>query len=284
VKPKLHILAVGINAYEDEGWVLPSGQNIRFKPLTLALKDAEAIAAELEKAGADYYGDVKVKTALDKQATLAGLNQVIEEMSAAISPRDTFVLFAAAHGQSDPKTGRFYLIPQDYHGGLNPEALKSRAISQELLQDWLVNKIKARHGIILFDTCESGALVDGYARSRLGVSLSEAAIGRLHEATGRPVLTAAAGDQSAGGLTALGHGLFTAALIEALYKGDRNGNGYIEVTELADYVQNRVPQLGKGGEIRAAAPERRNADDQEGPQSPRFGTTGGDFKLVKRLQ
>ena len=163
-------------------------------------------------------------------------------------------------------------------------AIFSGAISQELLQEWLVNKVKARNAVILLDTCQSGALVDGYTRSRLGVNVSEAAVGRLHEATGRPILTAVAGDQSAAGLTALGHRLFTAALIEALHKGDRDGDGYIEVSELADYVQDRVPQLGKGGEIRSAAPKRRRANDSEGPHSPRFGTTGGDFKLVKKVQ
>jgi hypothetical protein len=42
---------------------------------------------------------------------------------------------------------------------------------------------------ILLDTCESGALVNGYARSRVNDPASEAALGRLNEATGRPVLT-----------------------------------------------------------------------------------------------
>jgi hypothetical protein len=49
--------------------------------------------------------------------------------------------------------------------------------------------------------------------------VSEAAVGRLHEATGRPVL------------------------MEALHKGDTNGNGKIEVAELAAHVERRVPEL-----------------------------------------
>ena len=68
-------------------------------------------------------------------------------------PRDTFILFAAAHGKSE--AGRYYLIPQDYDGGPDPEALAKRAIDQSMLQDWLANRIKARKALILLDTCES---------------------------------------------------------------------------------------------------------------------------------
>jgi hypothetical protein len=36
-------------------------------------------------------------------------------------------------------------------------------IDQERLQDWFANRIKARRGLILLDTCESGALVTSRA-------------------------------------------------------------------------------------------------------------------------
>src|SRR5262249_43504843 len=151
-----------------------------------------------------------------------------------------FVMFAAAHGISN--NGRFYLIPQDHQGGDNPEALASRAIGQERLQDWIANRIKAKKAIILLDTCESGALVSGYTRSRTDAPASEAAIGRLHEATGRPVLTAAAAGKAAfEGYKS--HGVFTFALMDALHQGDSNGNGLIELSELVMHVQGLVPKL-----------------------------------------
>jgi hypothetical protein len=46
--------------------------------------------------------------------------------------------------------------------------------------------------LILLDTCEAGALTSGFARLRVNGPASEAGVGRLHEATGRPVPTAAA--------------------------------------------------------------------------------------------
>ena len=207
-----------------------------------------------------------------------------ESWLAEISPRDTFVFYAAAHGYT--VGGNYYMIPQDYQGGPDPVALKARAIGQDSLQDWIANRIKAKKAIILLDTCESGALTSGYTKSRTEGPVSEAAAGRLHEATGRPVLTAASGGKSAyEGYK--GHGVFTYALMEALHKGDTNNNGTIEVTELAAYVETRVPELFaelkangwvvKGVTVAAARGAGGDA------QSAHFGSTGEDFSIVARL-
>jgi hypothetical protein len=67
-------------------------------------------------------------------------------------------------------------------------------------------------------------------------------VGRLHEATGRPVLTAAAAGKPAfEGYR--GHGVFTSALIDALFHGDTNGDGLIELSDLAVHVKNTVPKI-----------------------------------------
>jgi WD40 repeat protein/uncharacterized caspase-like protein len=281
VKPTLHVFAIGINGYVDKGWRPPgSGETLAFPPLNLAVNDAEALASALKQAGSGQYAAVKATLALDTDATAAGLQQIIERMAPEINPRDTFVLFAAAHGTSHQ--GRFYLIPQDYDGGTNPASLQERAIGQDRLQDWVANRIKARKAILLLDTCESGALVGGYTRSRIDVPASEAGIGRLHEATGRPVLTAAAeGKPAFEGYE--GHGIFTWALLDALKNGDRNGNGYIELSELVAHVQDQVPKIAAklNGRGRAAVAARGSTDAR---QSARFGSRGEDFAVVRRLQ
>ena len=194
----------------------------------------------MEKAGAGQYEKVAATLALDENATLSKLDEAVARIAREISPRDSFVLYAAAHGYS--LGGNYYMIPQDYQGGGNPDALKARAVSQERIQEWLASRIKAKRAIILLDTCESGALTGGYAKSRTEGPVAEAAVGRLHEATGRPVLTAAAPGKSAYE-NYKGHGVFTYALMEALHKGDANGNGRIEVSELAAHVERRVPEL-----------------------------------------
>ncbi len=279
-KPNLHVLAIGINTYVDKGgFALGETEAQRFPPLRLAASDAKALGEELQKAGVGLYGDVHVRTVIDEQASARNLDAVVTQMASEISPRDTFVLFAAAHGYSHD--GRFYLIPQDYQGGPNPRALAAHAIDQFKLQDWIANRIKAKKVLILLDTCESGALTSGYSRSRFDSPASEASIGRLHEATGRPVLTAAALGQDALEFTALGHGVFTSAVIDSLHRGDRDGDGKVSVAELAAHVQDLVPKLIKDPSARAAVVRRGLVG---GVQSARFGSKGEDFALVQRLQ
>jgi uncharacterized caspase-like protein len=173
------------------------------------------------------------------------------------------------------------IVPSAALARTDPTALAARAIGQDHLQDWVANRIKAKKAIILLDTCRSGALTAGYTRSRIDEKPSEAGVGRLHEATGRPVLTAAAAGEDALEVRKLGHAVFTTALIDALHHGDRDGNGLIEVSELAAYVQEHVPKLADGSEVRAAISKRGVGDVDR--QSAHLGTTGGDFALVKRL-
>lgn len=278
-KPKLHILAVGINSYTDRGWTPPgSTSTTMFGPLALAVRDAMAITERLQQSAAGLYGDVKATVLTDAMATRAGLIAAIERLAPSIHPRDTFVLYVAAHGISEG--GRFYIIPQDFQSG--PGALEVAGIGQDLLQDWLANRIKARKALLLLDTCESGALVASHLRSRVDGSASEAGLGRLHEATGRPVLTAAAsGKPALEGYR--GHGVFTWALLDALASSDTNGNGTIELSELVAHVQDRVPKLstelaGAGRALSIVAsptsPER---------QSARFGSRGEDFAIGRRI-
>ena len=143
------------------------------------------------------------------EATKAeGLGRAVEEFAAGhLSARH----FRAVRGGARVFASRPLLShsPRIIPAGSSGGARKlRRAIGQERLQDWIANRVKAKKAIILLDTCESGALTQGYSRSRVDRPASEAAIGRLHEATGRPVLTAAAEGQEAM-RTKLGHGVFT---------------------------------------------------------------------------
>jgi WD40 repeat protein len=281
-KPDLHVLVIGINAYHDAGWRRPGSDVVElFPPLTLAAGDARSFATEMQHAAQDYYRDVKLTTLIDSDATPAKIERAIDSISGGMDPRDTFILYVAAHGYS--LDGRFYLIPQDYNGGTNPDALAKTAIGQQRLQDWIANKIHARNALILLDTCESGALTNGYAHSRTDGPASDAALGRLHEATGRPVLAAAAAGKPAfEGYK--GHGVFTWALIDALYHADANADGLISLSELVGHVQDTVPRISAelSGTGRAAVVVRGNLEDDR--QSAHFGATGGVFTLARKLQ
>jgi Bacterial SH3 domain/Caspase domain len=68
------------------------------------------------------------------------------------------------------------------------------------------------------------------------------ALNRMARATGRTFLTATTDDAPA--LEGYhGHGVFTYALLDALEHADVNNDGMIEVSELADYIDQKVPDI-----------------------------------------
>ncbi len=288
VKPKLFALILGINDYVGTG----------LSSLKFARADAKAFGEALRTTGQEDYASVEITYLLDKDANATGLAKAFVAIAAKAHQRDTFVFFAAAHGKAE--NGVFYLMPQDFRFGANG-SVSERGIGQQQLQDWIASKVKAKRGLVLLDTCESGALVSGDGGASGNVKGQEAAVGRLHEAIGRPVLTASNADQSA--LEGYkGHGVFTWVLLDALANGDANGNGQIEIGEIAAHVQTVTPRISRIVTGFAGSQEQRAAlaigtsqsnattatvgggdGGRDFRQKPRLGSRGEDFPLVRRL-
>src|SRR5262249_48591019 len=143
-------------------------------------------------------------------------------LSAKVKPSDVFVFFLAGHGKT--VDGRYYFLPQDFRYE-NEASIVTRGIDQEQWQAWFA-RIAARKSVLIYDTCESGSL----ASERIATRGLErvAALERMTRAMGRTVLAASTDDAPA--LEGFrGHGVFTYALLDAIERGDANGNGLIEV-------------------------------------------------------
>ena len=224
--PRLHVLAIGINDYWDGKL-----------QLKYAVPDANSITDALKQAGKEHYEEVVVTEVLDSDARPQHLDAVFADLAQKIRPRDVFVFYAAGHGVT--RGGRYYFLPQDFNY-VPDDSLPESAIGQDRLQAWFA-KIAAKKSILVFDTCESGTLAAVQLASR-GAFDYEAAVGRLVEATGRTTLTASLDNQPA--LEGFrGHGVFTFAMLDALARGDRNGDGLISVTELIAHIDGLVPDI-----------------------------------------
>jgi WD40 repeat protein/uncharacterized caspase-like protein len=244
---RLFVLAVGLNDYADP--------NIR---LNLAVPDAQALSDALAKAGKNLYASVEVTLLRDAEVTPDRLNAAFAALAGKVQPSDTFVFFLAGHGKTID--GRYYFMPQTTtlesvraimaRGGGEAKARAEaelrnvvihQGIAQEQWQSWFAS-IPARRSVLLFDTCESGSLTEEGRDTR--ALERDAANGRLAQATGRSILTAASDDQEANeGYR--GHGLFTYNVLEALERADSDHNGKIDVTELAAYVYAEVSALSE---------------------------------------
>lgn len=235
VQPRLFVMAVGLNNYADP----------QFR-LQFAVPDAEALANGLRKAATGLFSNVDVTLVRDADATSANLDKVFTALSKKVQPTDTVVFFVAGHGKT--VNGRYYFIPHAFKIDgdrtkleVVEAAVVKQGVAQEQWQTWFAN-ISARRSILLFDTCESGSLIDS---DQVTKSIERgAASDRLAQATGRTIMTASASNQDAQeGFR--GHGLFTYNFLEAIDKGDSDGNGKVDLSELATYVYARVTSLSE---------------------------------------
>lgn len=223
--PKLHVLAVGVNDYYDS----------RLR-LSYAVPDAKSLGDAFKRAGNSLYQSVDVTSVLDDKVTVDNLDQVFTELGKKVHPRDVFVFFLAGHGKT--VDGRYHFLPQNFRYE-DENSIVKRGIDQERFQAWFA-KIPARKSILLYDTCESGSLTGDRVQQR-GIE-RVAALEKMTRAMGRTVLSASSDDAPA--LEGYhGHGVFTYALLDGLQAADTNGNGLIEVTELAAFVDQKVPDL-----------------------------------------
>ncbi len=248
--PRLFVLAVGVNDYWDS----------RLR-LNFAAPDAKAMGEGLRQAGAGLYERVDVTMALDADATNANLDRVFSDLGKQIRPRDVFVFFLAGHAKT--VDGRYYFLPYDfrYQG---EESFAAKGVGQDRWQEWFA-RIPAKKSVLLYDTCESGSLT-GERIALRGVE-RVTALEKMTRAMGRTVLAASTDDKPA--LEGYrGHGVFTYVALEALGQGRADANGLIEVSALADYLDERVPELSNSVFKMRQVPQRN--------------MVGSNFPLVRK--
>nr|WP_319383290.1 SH3 domain-containing protein [uncultured Roseibium sp.] len=224
--PKLYVLSVGVNDYFDSRL-----------DLTYAASDAKAIGSALEVAGKEIYSDIIVETVLDEDVTKEGLEAAFERLEEKVRPGDVFVFFLAGHGKTED--GRYYFLPHDFRYS-DEGSFKTAGIGQEVMQEWF-SRIRAQKSVLLFDTCESGTLTqEPVVRGTEAL----AAISRLNRAIGRTTLTAST--DTAPALEGFrGHGLFTYTLLDAIAAADNDNDSAVDVTELASYIDRRLPEYSE---------------------------------------
>jgi hypothetical protein len=241
-RPRLCVLVAAINKHVDGAL-----------ELTYAVPDAKAIAAAFQEAGRGHYEDVDVTFALDADVTVSKLDRIFSALAGKVRPRDVFVFFPAAHGKT--LDGRYYMAPHDFIYQSEQSLLRS-AIGQDQLQKWFSSNA-AKKAVLMFDTCEAGTLATAQRVAARGLE-QKAALGRLIQATGRATLTATTSTQDSWeGYR--GHGVFAYAVLDALARGDLNGNGLIELAELIQDIDGLMPAIAEklSGAIETEAEQQR---------------------------
>ncbi|HMW21909.1 MAG TPA: caspase family protein [Burkholderiaceae bacterium] len=214
----LHILAVGVQAYQDKS----------LNPLAHSVNDARDVAAEIARRAQPLF-----KTALpdpivltEQQATREGIDAAFEQLKARMKPEDTLVIFLAGHGQA--RIGTYTYLPWDYQPGATGK--RGEGLNEKRLFEML-QQSPART-LLLIDTCDAGGMVDMLA----------GAYQRMSKERQRPVIGAARkGEFAREGYK--GHGVFSAALLDVLGADGRGKS--LSVVQLHSELAETVDEFSK---------------------------------------
>ena len=231
-KANLHILAIG-----------PPHEDLKYTS-----KDAADFAAafESQKGEGMLFNEVFITQLTTKEETTKGaIEEVIESFRdqsdrGAISKRDVMLVFISSHGKI--MRDRFKIIPSDFKGK------RYQTLDYE---DEILNELEKVNGVkfVFIDACHSGSIPEG------GKALGDESkiIGILAEQKeGITIITSCRKREYSYEHQDWENGAFTQAILEKLRVENTgfqenassvSGLEYLNIKELFQYVQERVPSL-----------------------------------------
>lgn len=255
-KPDLYVLMVGVSEFEDES------RNLKY-----AEKDAGDLLKVLSES--PVFDEVNARLLVNGEATKEGILEAGRFFEGS-QVDDMAVIFVSTHGLLDSQLD-YYLATHD----VDFDTPTANGLPYEKLEGML-GAIPARNRLILIDACHSGELdrenliletatdengVSATAKSgpvlvrpKAGLHNSfeymRALFADLSKGTGATIISAAGGLEFALESGDWANGVFTYALIEGLGMGkaDQDGNLMILVSELREYVGQRVRELTDGAQ------------------------------------
>ena len=231
----LYVLAIGINDYKNGSLNLNYGR-----------PDAEAFTQAIQNQSSDIFNRINLTTLYDQQATRNEVISALESIIDQAKPQDAFLLFYAGHGvMSEPKDDNqadFYMALHEtiqLYG--DEQGLKETGVSASEMTE-LTRRIAARKQMVVLDACQSGGAVETFA---MRGAAEQKAIIQLARSAGLVVMASTGTEQYATEFDALGHGVFTYALLNGL-SGEADGgsrDGKITIKELEAFINDQVPEL-----------------------------------------
>jgi WD40 repeat protein len=229
----LHILAVGINKYQNAAY-----------NLNYAQPDAQSFIDKLQTTGKNIFKSINPIEIYDENATKDHIVSAFKSIIARAKAEDVFLFYYAGHGTLDEEhNDEYYLVPTDItklYG--DPAQLAAKGISATELRGYLT-QVKSQKQIILMDACHSGGALKSL--NVRAAATDEKAIVQLARSSGVVMIASSGTKQFATEFDQLKHGVFTYALLEGLDGKADNGDKKITVNELKFFMEERVPELTK---------------------------------------
>lgn len=245
--PTKYALVIGLNSFRH--------LNGRLQPLKFAAADARDVATVLERSG------FIVTPLVNGQARRVDIVGELNRLARTIKRDDTFLLFFAGHGVQNTAISQDGVYWLTYDAQLDTPDIEGIRIDH--LMDY-VRDIRAERKIVLLDHCFSGRVglrsgsssLDATQPGARGAGDDTLAVARGTEAlpgwtSVRPrssgTVLIGASRELAFESDKVGHGLFTAALLEAMSSPAADGDGDRKLTalELLSYLPGAMDALAK---------------------------------------
>ena len=231
-------LIVGNNAYQDK--------DRRWPKLETAVSGARAVAQLLSR---NYgFDDIEVLENATRRETLKAL----EKLSKRALPNDSVLVYYAGHGFLDTDLDRGFWVPVDAEGVDNTTFLRNSTIRDEMS----AIASRARHTLLISDSCFSGTLLRRGTRSIAGVDASEGYFRKVSTKKSVQIIAAGGVEFVDDNYRASGHSPFTYFLLNELKNNDQS---LLTVSELSNNVSiavaNNVEQVPESGVLQGAGDE-----------------------------
>ena len=309
VKGRAYIIAVGVNAYENEEFdlefaaddarrtaqvlterIIATQQYEKVVPITLVSdyerKDGRRVVTKTQATKENFKRVLELLSRKRTKVDVKPMEEIenITELRAA-TPNDLVLIMYSSHGYRDNRTGNFYFIPYDTGEGTGKvftETVRRHSISSEELSWWL-RDVDAGEMVMIVDACHSTAAVAG--QDFKPGPMGSRGLGQLSYDKGMRILTATQADNVAWEYPTLNQGILMYALlrdgIEAKQADFKPRDKFILLSEWLIYGAVRVPRLYE--EVQAGAVQNFGLTNEK-PELVSVGRNGTSAKGSKALE
>ena len=218
-----------------------------------AVRDAQFVKEYLMKTMGYREGNIFYYT----NATLSNIIVAFNQLKNAVKPgkSDVFVYYSG-HGAPDPESKQGYFVPVD----ANPNFIKESGYPVDDLYE-LLDKTNAKSTTVVIDACFSGSSDQGPILKDISpvfIEVDETFLGSKNSA----VFTSATGEQVSSWYRDKSHSLFTYYFLKGLQgDADSNSDGKLILSEIKDYIDDKVPYQARRINNREQEPQLMTDDD-----------------------
>ncbi|MCK6613764.1 MAG: caspase family protein [Ignavibacteriaceae bacterium] len=234
-RSKLYIVGIGVNEYINPAYDLKN-----------AVSDIRILSEKFKEGTSGFTAGVSERLIFNSDASREEILSALDSVAALARPQDIFLLLYSGHGVfSAGKSGEgdFYFVLHDMENMYTSDSASlARGISASELREYS-KRISANKQLLIIDACQAGGAVEVFAMR--GVA-EEKAIQSLARSSGMFLLASSARNSAAKELPALGMGIYSYALSEALNcMGDFDKDGVLLVKEMEFYARRKLEEVQK---------------------------------------